>query len=121
MFKFIVVIYMFLGHNLDLAASSIDNQVGQLNGYLTIVFDGDNNSRENNEENLTVTFDKNENLCDATIENVSQYYEQKDSVICKLNCCDSSIYKDGKIYVQNISSMYLALYLYNVNQIYSFF
>ena len=34
--------YITASHSLDLTASGIDENVGQLDGYLTIIFDGDN-------------------------------------------------------------------------------
>ena len=83
--------YITASHSLDLTASGIDENVGQLDGYLTIIFDGDNTARPEKtstperilkqatefftgEDNKTETqepkTDKNINTEKATTENV---------------------------------------------------
>lgn len=96
-----VGVYIFFGHNLDLTASSIDNSVGQLNGYLTLVFDGNNNSRNIKEENEIEKFDSNKQLEKANIDNVLEQYEKKDSAICKIDCKDYTAYPNGTILKAN--------------------
>lgn len=89
-----VFLYISLGHNLDLTASDIDHQVGQLNGYSTIIFEG-NESKNNNFVQKT---DDNKDYEKANINNVQKYYRDKNSTICKIKCCDYSAYEEGEIF-----------------------
>lgn len=92
-----VFAYINVGHNLDLAATGIDAHIGQLNGYSTIVFKGDNSKRiikgeENNEEEC------GENQEPANKDNVNYYYRAKGSTVCNIKCSDYSAYEKGEIF-----------------------
>ena len=111
--------YLTASHSLDLTASGIDENVGQLDGYLTIIFDGDNTPRPEKtstperilkqatefftgEDNKTETqepkTDKNINTEKATTENVRDFYKDKDSTVCKIKCSDYNAYTEGEVF-----------------------
>lgn len=119
-----VFAYISISHSLDLTASDIDVQVGQLDGYLSIVFEGSNTSRtsEKQESLLKITpdffkdsstskkvvkdgtkdafksSDPNVSIENATIENVEHYYEEKGATTCKIKCDDYNAYNEGEIF-----------------------
>lgn len=112
--------YLTVGHGFDLSASDIDSNVGQLDGYLTLVFDGDNDVRKNkinNNDILKAATDffgvenSDENKDDsnkdektdistepATIDNVKTYYQDKGSTVCTLKCSDYEAYTKGQVF-----------------------
>lgn len=111
--------YISASHSLDLAASGIDENVGQLDGYLTIIFEGDNNPRAEKksttekilkqateffigDDNKTTTNepqpDKDIKTEKATTENVRDFYKSKDSTVCKIKCSDYYAYTSGEVF-----------------------
>lgn len=111
--------YITASHSLDLAASNIDSNVGQLDGYLTIVFEGDNTPRPQktstperilkqatefftgeNQETKTSVPDTNGNIKTekATLENVRDFYRDKDATVCKIKCNDYYAYTEGEVF-----------------------
>ena len=114
-----VFAYITASHSLDLTASDIDSNVGQLDGYLTIIFDGDNTPRAkktndvdnilkqatdffmgDDDQNKTnqQSEDKNIKTEKATTENVRDFYRDKDSTVCKIKCSDYSAYTSGEVF-----------------------
>lgn len=111
--------YLTASHSLDLTATDIDANVGQLDGYLTIIFEGDNAPRAEKtstterilkqateffigDDNKTQT---NEPKTDsdiktekATSENVRDFYKDKDSTVCKIKCSDYAAYTEGEVF-----------------------
>lgn len=115
----VVFAYITASHSLDLTASDIDSNVGQLDGYLTITFEGDNIPRAKKtsevdnilkqatdffigEDDQTKTnqppVDKNIKTEKATLENVRDFYRGKDSTVCKIKCSDYSAYTSGEVF-----------------------
>lgn len=111
--------YITASHSLDLTASGIDENVGQLDGYLTIIFEGDNTPRpektstperilkratdffigdDNKTETQEPKTDKNINTEKATTENVRDFYKDKDSTVCKIKCSDYNAYTEGEVF-----------------------
>ena len=104
-----------MSHSLDVTASSIDSNVGQLDGYLTIIFEGDNTPRKTttNPVDQILKFgdffsddkdtqkkeeDKNLKTEKATIYNVREYYVDKSSTVCRIKCSDYSAYTQGEVF-----------------------
>ena len=108
---------------MDLTASDIDSNVGQLDGYLTIIFEGDNTPRvkktsdvDNILKQATDFFigedsqnktnqppeDKNIKTEKATTENVRDFYRDKDSTVCKIKCSDYSAYTSGEVFERGL-------------------
>ena len=111
--------YIMASHSLDLAASGIDENVGQLDGYLTIIFEGDNTPRVEKtsttekilkqateffigDDSKTTTSepqtDKDIKTEKATTENVRDFYKDKDSTVCKIKCSDYAAYTSGEVF-----------------------
>lgn len=111
--------YITASHSLDLAASNIDSNVGQLDGYLTIVFEGDNTPRpqktstperilkqateffigENQETKTSVPeTDSSIKTEKATLQNVRDFYRDKDSTVCRIKCSDYYAYTEGEVF-----------------------
>ena len=111
--------YITASHSLDLTASNIDSNVGQLDGYLTIIFEGDNTPRVEKtstterilkqateffigDDNKTQTnepqTDSNIKTEKATTENVRDFYKDKDSTVCKIKCSDYAAYTEGEVF-----------------------
>lgn len=111
--------YITLSHSLDLTASDIDSNVGQLDGYLTITFEGDNATRvkktsevdkilkrateffvgeDNQTQTNEPTIDTNIKTEKATLENVRDFYRDKDSTVCKIKCSDYYAYPEGEVF-----------------------
>lgn len=111
--------YITASHSLDLTASGIDENVGQLDGYLTIVFEGDNTPRpektstperilkqatefltgdDNKTETQEPKTDKNINTEKATTDNVRDFYKDKDSTVCRIKCSDYNAYTEGEVF-----------------------
>lgn len=120
---FAVFAYITASHSLDLSASDIDSNVGQLDGYLTLGFEGDNTPRAKktteNDDILKIATDfitgetsdnayKNNNESQnkenkintepATIENVRDFYHDKGSTFCSIKCSDYSAYTEGEVF-----------------------
>lgn len=111
--------YITASHSLDLTATDIDANVGQLDGYLTIIFEGDNNPRVEKtntpekilkqateffigDDSKTTTnepqIDKDIKTEKATTENVRDFYKGKDSTVCKIKCSDYAAYTSGEVF-----------------------
>lgn len=111
--------YITLSHSLDLTASGIDENVGQLDGYLSIIFEGDNTPRAQKtsapeqilkqatefftgEDNKTTMqepkTDSDIKTEKATTENVRDFYKGKDSTVCKIKCSDYAAYMEGEVF-----------------------
>lgn len=111
--------YITASHSLDLTASNIDSNVGQLDGYLTIVFEGDNTPRPQktstperilkqatefftgeNQETKTSEPETNSGIKTekATLENVRDFYREKDSTVCRIKCSDYTAYTEGEVF-----------------------
>lgn len=111
--------YITASHSLDLTASDIDSNVGQLDGYLTIIFEGDNTPRAQktsttekilkqatefftgeNQENKTSEPETSPNIKTekATLENVRDFYRGKDSTVCRIKCSDYTAYTEGEVF-----------------------
>lgn len=115
--------YIIIGHSFDLAASKVDEDVGRLDGYLTIVFEGNNtpiikgeeisdkilrnatdllnpnSSQVESEQNSISKQQQNKDIMTeaATISNVSKFYHDKFSTICKICINDFNAYPKGEI------------------------
>lgn len=115
--------YITLSHSLDLTASGIDENVGQLDGYLTITFEGDNTARVEKpsateqilkqatefitgDDSKTTTqepkTDKDIKTEKATTENVRDFYRDKGSTVCKIKCSDYSAYTEGEVFERDL-------------------
>lgn len=111
--------YITASHSLDLTASGIDENVGQLDGYLTIIFEGDNTPRTQKtsaperilkqateffigDDNKTTTqepqTEKDIKTEKATPENVRDFYKDKASTVCKIKCSDYTAYTEGEVF-----------------------
>lgn len=124
---FAVFSYITASHSLDLSASDIDSNVGQLDGYLTLGFEGDNTPRAKktteNDDILKIASDfitgessdntnKNNNESQnkdnkintepATIENVRDFYHDKGSTFCSIKCSDYSAYTEGEVFERGL-------------------
>lgn len=109
--------YLCIGHSFDLAASELDANVGSLDGYFTIVFEGNNTPIKKQEEIpdkilrkandlLSTTnngteqsdIDNNAKTETASIANVSKFYQDKCSTLCRICVDDFNAYNQGEIF-----------------------
>lgn len=109
-----------MSHSLDVTASSIDSNVGQLDGYLTIIFEGDNTPRKATtkpkDHILTNEFvfpgteptddksnkDSKLKTEKATLENVRNYYLDMSSTVCRIKVNDYSAYTHGEVFERGL-------------------
>ena len=115
---FVVFFYVYLGHSFDLAASEIDDNVGQLDGYLTIVVEGDNVALPKKPDITQRVLQKagdllrvqdsssndsqiSQDTIPATVNNVSEIYKEKSSTLCKIKPSDYTAYSQGEIFERN--------------------
>lgn len=110
-----VIMYMTFSRGLDVAASNIDSNVNQLNGYSTVIFEGTNVPRQKKDSSNKILalganlFNLEENQSDdssiddknlekATQQNISTFYYDKGSTVCGIKCGDYAAYTNGEIF-----------------------
>ncbi|MDO5329219.1 MAG: hypothetical protein Q4E88_03885 [Coriobacteriia bacterium] len=108
-----VFAYMTISHSLDLTATSIDNSVGNLEGYSVFVFEGNNTTRQKNKSNVDRILDRASNLLNlnqeeekkndkdtvaANVTNVNQVFKDKDCKVYNFKVGDYDAYSRGQIY-----------------------
>lgn len=116
-----VFFYFTAGHSFDRTAQDIDSNVGQMDGYLTLVFEGDNTPHVKQEEiqdkilrkatdflriqtsSLESQFKALESVPTekASINNVTRFYREKFSTVTSIKTSAYDAYTQGEIFERN--------------------
>lgn len=127
---FAVFSYLTAGHSFDLTAQDIDSNVGQMDGYITLVFEGNNaplprqeqiqdkilrkasdflgiqsvadsDLSSSSSESQISAEDDSINTEPATIINVSRFYREKFSTVTTIKPDAYNAYLQGEIFERN--------------------
>ncbi|MCH4184103.1 MAG: hypothetical protein LKF61_01305 [Eggerthellaceae bacterium] len=83
------VVYLNVGHNWNVTASSIDDAAGSLEGYTAILYDGVSISKTPLDDSTTTT--------PVTLSAAALSYENKKATVFELNSVTPEMYQSGSI------------------------